>query len=84
MLPGCIKALGLSVYSIKIEEIELFPCDTGICYTERLRALTHARKNFTINSSSEEIENKQTFEQSDLTLCNAIMVGKILTIALSA
>ena len=62
----------------------LFCCDTGIHYTERLRALTHARKNFTINSSSEEIENKQTFEQLDLTYFNAVMVGKTLISALSA
>ena len=72
------------MYSINIQEIESFCCDTGIHCTERLRALTHARKNFTINSSSEEIENKQTFEQLDLTYFNAVMVGKTLISALSA
>ena len=34
-----------------------------------MRALTHVGKNFTSSSGREEIENKQTFEQSDLTLC---------------
>ena len=49
-----------------------------------VRALTHVGKNFTSSSNSEEIENKHILEKSDLTLCNAVMVGKTLMSALSA
>ena len=69
-----------------IEVVRLFCIDTDNYYT--VRALSHVGKNFTSSSSNsnKEIENKQTFEKSDVTFfycCLTYMMGKTLMSALS-